>query len=249
MMPKVSVIIPTHNRAKYMEKAIKSVLNQTYKNYEIIVVDDGSTDKTEKIAKKYVKKHKRKVRYIYQKNKGPSAARNTGIGNAKGKYIAFLDSDDEFLPKKLKKQMSFVKRRPNCRFLYTWYYNSNKNGKIDRKRRTKRYGSKEALQYKLYTRQFTIRTSTVMIEKKVFKKTGLFNENYWYSQDWDMWLRIANYHRGYCIKEPLAKYRQHGSNRSSKGIKRYHKEIKKRTLKLYGWDNKTLKKMKKKHGG
>lgn len=247
-MPKISVIIPTHNRDKYIEKAIKSVLKQTYKNYEIIVVDDGSTDKTEKIVKRFVKKHPKKVRYIYQKNKGPSAARNTGIKKAKGKYIALLDSDDEFLPKKLKRQIAYIKKRPKCRFLYTWYYNSNKNGKIDSKRRTKRCRSREALQYKLYTRQFTIRTSTVLIEKKVFEKTGLFNENYWYSQDWDMWLRIANYHRGYCLQEPLAKYRQHDSNRSSKGVKRYHKEIKKSILKLSGWDNKKLQKLKKKHG-
>lgn len=247
-MPKVSVIIPTHNRDKYIGKAIRSVLRQTYKNYEIIVVDDGSTDDTRKKVKKYVKKHPNKIRYIYQDNKGPSAARNTGIRNAKGKYITFLDSDDEYLPKMLKKQISFMKRRPKCRFLYTWYYDTNSKGKIKRKRKTKKYRSKKGLQRGLYFRKLTIRTSTVMIEKKVFKKTGLFNEKYWYSQDWDMWLRIAKYHRGHCIKVPLAKYRQHDNNRSSRGIKRYHSEIKKNIMKLYGWSNKKLKKLEKKYG-
>lgn len=247
-MPKVSVIIPTHNREKYIERAVKSVLRQTYKDYELIVVDDGSTDKTKKIVKKYVKRHPKKVRYIYQDNRGPSAARNTGIRNAQGKYITFLDSDDEYLPKMLKRQISFIKKRPKCRFLYTWYYDTDKKGKIKRKRTTKRFRTKEALREGLFFRKLTIRTSTVMIQKKVFKKTGLFNENYWYSQDWDMWLRIAKYHRGYCIRKPLAKYRQHDNNRSSRGIKRYHPDIKRNILKLYDWDNKKLKKLQKKYG-
>lgn len=247
-MPKVSVIIPTYNRDKYLEKAIRSVLKQTYKNYELIVVDDGSTDKTKKIVKKYVKKYPKKVRYIYQDNRGPSAARNTGILNAKGKYITFLDSDDEYLPKMLKRQIAYMKKRPKCRFLYTWYYDISSNGKIKRKRKTKKFRTKKGLQRGLFFRKLTIRTSTVMIQKKVFKKTGLFNEKYWYSQDWDMWLRIAKYHRGHCLKEPLAKYRQHDSNRSSRGIKRYHPEIKRNIVKLYGWSEKKLKKLTKKYG-
>ena len=94
--PTVSVIIPTYNRAHLVGRAIKSVLNQTYRDFEIIVVDDGSTDNTKDIIKEFQKKDKR-IKYIpYEKNKGGSAARNTGIKAAKGEYIAFLDSDDEW---------------------------------------------------------------------------------------------------------------------------------------------------------
>lgn len=235
-MPRVSVVIPTYNRGRFIKNAIMSVLAQTYKDYEIIVVDDGSTDDTWKIVKKFGDK----VRYIYQKNRGPSAARNTGIKHANGKYIAFLDSDDRFLPKKLEKQMNFIKKNPNCRYLYTWYYNVNSKGKRTKLRKSMVFKKREYLQYALYIRKFMIRTSTLLVEKKVFEKTGLFNEKYWFSQDWDMWLRIAAYHRGYCIKEPLSEYWHHGNNRSSLRVKKYHPEIKKSIFKLYKWDEKKI---------
>ncbi len=96
-MPNVSVIIPTYNRALYVTKAIDSVLAQTYKDYEIIVVDDGSTDNTKNVLEPYLGR----INYMYQENAGVSAARNTGIKSAKGQWIAFLDSDDEWLPEKL----------------------------------------------------------------------------------------------------------------------------------------------------
>lgn len=242
-MPKVSVIIPTYNRGEFIGKAIDSVLKQTYTNYEIIVVDDGSTDDTRKVVKSYGKK----VRYIYQENKGPSAARNRGINAAKGEYVAFLDSDDQFLPHKLQIQMNFIKKHSKCRFLYSWYYNTNKKGKNTKLRKPLATKNREFLQHSLYRRKFTIRTSTVVIQKRIFNKVGKFNERYLYSQDWDMWLRIVHIYRGYCIKKPLAKYGLHDNNRSSKSVKTYHPEIKKNTLNLYGWSKKKLKKLDKQY--
>ena len=104
-MPKVSVIIPTFNYGKYIEKAIDSVLSQTYKDFEIIVVDDGSTDNTKEIIET---KYKDKVRYFYQENKGAPAARNRGIKESNGKYIGFLDADDFFLENKIEEQIKLV---------------------------------------------------------------------------------------------------------------------------------------------
>lgn len=105
-MPKVSIIIPTYNSAKYIHDAIESVLNQTYQDFEIIVMDDGSIDNTKKVLRSYIES--KKIRYFYQKNKGPSAARNKGIREAKGEYIAFLGADDIWHKKKLEKSINFM---------------------------------------------------------------------------------------------------------------------------------------------
>lgn len=240
----ISVVIPTFNRARFLKKTIDSALNQTIKNYEIIIVDDGSSDNTKQIVESYGDK----IKYIYQKNAGPSAARNTGIKHAKGTYIAFLDSDDEFLPRKLELQMKYLKAHPECRFLYSYYFNVDKKGNILKLREPKECRSKNELRFLLLTRRFTIRTSTVLVHRDVFDDSGYFNTNYSYSQDWDMWLRIIKNCEGHCLKIPLVKYRLHDSNRSSSSIKIYHPEIYRNTMKLYGWNGKKLKKLNKKYG-
>jgi glycosyltransferase involved in cell wall biosynthesis len=107
--PEISVIIPTYNRAACISNTIASVLSQTYKNYEIIVVDDGSADKTRESLEPYMDR----IRYIYQDNRGVSAARNAGILAASGNWVAFLDSDDEWLPTKLEKQYQLIKNNPS----------------------------------------------------------------------------------------------------------------------------------------
>jgi GT2 family glycosyltransferase len=237
-MVKVSVVIPTFNRENYIGRAIESVLNQTYSDYEILVVDDGSTDQT----KQKVLEYGDSVNYIYQENQGPSAARNKGIQLAQGEYIAFLDSDDCFLPRKLERQIAFINKHPDCKFQYSWY-NHIKVGKKSEKIRTALACiNLEHFQFSLYKRQFTIRTSTVLIAKECFTDELLFNEKYLYSQDWDMWLRLANYYYGYCIEEPLAEYySDHGDNRSSHKVRTYHPEIIESILELYGWDDQKLK--------
>jgi glycosyltransferase involved in cell wall biosynthesis len=243
MMPTLSVVIPTHNREKYLAQAINSVLRQSYRDYEIIVVDDGSTDKTAKL----VASLSPPVRYIYQENKGPSAARNTGIINADGRYIAFLDSDDKFLPEKLEVVMKHMAKHPECHFLHSYYYNINKKGKRTKLRRPLDCKDKDMLRYHLLRRRFTIRTSTVVVDRKCFDKVGLFNEDYPYSQDWDMWLRLAKYYKADCIKKPLVGYRIHKSNRSSLAVSKYRPKILQDALKSYHWDEKYLKKLDKKY--
>ena len=109
----VSVVIPTHNRADLLPRAIDSVLNQTYSNFEIIVVSDGSTDNTEEVVKSYSDKDSR-IRFIgYSPARGGNIARNTGIEAAKGEYVAFLDDDDEWMPEKLKKQIKVMESNPD----------------------------------------------------------------------------------------------------------------------------------------
>jgi len=109
LSPKVSIVVPTYNRADFLPKAIQSVLNQTYRDWEMIIVDDGSTDNTEEVVKGYKEE---RIRYIVHKyNLGLSAARNTGIKNSRGKYIALLDSDDEWFPEKISCQINIFQKR------------------------------------------------------------------------------------------------------------------------------------------
>lgn len=242
-MPQVSVIIPTYNRGSFISAAIESVLNQTYKDYEILVVDDGSTDNT----KANVARYGGPVRYIYQPNQGVSAARNKGIKHAIGTYISFLDSDDVFLPMKLEEQMNYIRNHPDCKFIYSWYYKTNANGDIKMLRKNVSCKNQEHLQYCLITRRLGIRTSTVLIHKECFEKAGLFNPNYWRSQDWDMWLRLAAHYSGACIETPLAKYVLHDSNVSYKGGG-FRSEIRNAAMKLYGWNQEKLDELAKCYG-
>ena len=106
--PKVSVIITTYNYGAFIADAIKSVLEQSFQDFEIIVVDDGSTDQTRQVLEPFVKQHQNRIRYFFQDNQGAASGRNKGIKEAKGEYIAFLDADDTFLPLKLEKQMKII---------------------------------------------------------------------------------------------------------------------------------------------
>ncbi len=113
-MPVVSVIIPTYNRADMLDEALRSVFAQTYKDFEVIVVDDGSTDHTRSVVDKYP----HRVRYVHQENQGHALAKNTGIAAADGGYIAFLDDDDTWLPRKLELQMDVLENNPDVDLVY-----------------------------------------------------------------------------------------------------------------------------------
>ncbi|HZG58237.1 glycosyltransferase, partial [Paenibacillus sp.] len=230
--PLFSVVIPTYNRERYIGRAIRSVLNQTCDDYELIVVDDGSTDRTRRIVKSFGPR----VRYLRQPNRGPSEARNAGIRAARGRFIAFLDSDDRFLPRKLEANKEYLEKHPECNFLYSWYYDVRGGRRTLRK--TKQYGDLDRFRYRLYRRSFTIRTSTVVIHRDCFKNVGLFHPEYRYSQDWDMWLRLAAYYRGFCQRQPLALYRRHP--RKPLPARERHRRIRATALANYGWDRATL---------
>jgi len=122
----ISIIIPTYNRSGLIIRSIKSALNQTYQNIEIIVVDDGSTDNTKEILTNYV--DKKKIRYFYQENQGPSAARNYAVKQSKGEYLAFLDSDDLWERKKLEKQLKYMRQHPKCSMVIAEGVGIDENG-------------------------------------------------------------------------------------------------------------------------
>jgi glycosyltransferase involved in cell wall biosynthesis len=210
-VPKVSVIIPTYNRAEYVTQAIDSVLAQTYEDCEIIVVDDGSTDKTREALEPYMDR----ITYIYQENAGVSAARNTGIKAAKGDWVAFLDSDDEWLPEKLAVQMRAVERHPqlvahmvnvNLTNYNDPYPNSFLHCKFP-------FEENEGIIDDPFIQHFKYRTIAmpvaIMCRKECAIKAGLFDESFVYGEDYDFVCRLALQGSwGYCWDELAMMYRR-----------------------------------------
>jgi len=210
--PTVSVIIPTYNRAHLIGKAIKSILNQTFQDFEIIVIDDGSTDNTEETVKNF---NNFKIRYIrHTNNRGVSVARNTGIRVSRGKYIALLDSDDEWLPEKLEKQIkTFKSESPEVGIVYSNVLHIDESGKNMHKL-TNPKKVEGHIYEDLLGGNYVGTSSTLLIKKECFNRVGLFDDLLKAENDWDMWIRIAKYYRFALIKIPLVKYRFH-SNRIS----------------------------------
>jgi glycosyltransferase involved in cell wall biosynthesis len=183
-MIKFSVVIPTYNRANIISKALESVFAQSYTNYEIIVVDDGSTDSTQQILKQYAGS----IKYYKQKNQGAASARNLGIEKSKGDYIAFLDSDDSWFPEKLKKVIDSIEIKPETGLFYSDFKRIDREGRLLKKENCKHIVGKGYPRILFYN---FIGTSTVVVKRECFNKCGLFDEQLFRAQDWDMWIRIS----------------------------------------------------------
>jgi glycosyltransferase involved in cell wall biosynthesis len=210
-MPKVSVIIGTYNAVKYIEETIRSVLNQIYQDFELIVVDDGSTDKTVDKVKSLLKPPHQ---IIQKKNGGEASARNEGLCAAKGEYISFLDHDDLFVPDKLEKQVEFLDLNKDYGMIYGKYaYILMQNEKNNWKNWD--FSSTKGISGDIFIKQLinnNIHIITTMVRKECFEKVGLFDETMNYACDSDMWVRLsADYKIGY-IDETLAYYRLHDTN-------------------------------------
>jgi len=197
----VSVILPTYNRAKTLERAINSVLTQTYSNLELIVIDDASTDNTEDIVKSF--KDNRVIYIKHTSNIGPAGARNTGIKRAVGRYIGFQDSDDEWMPDKLERQVKNLDSSPSgTGMVYTAFvrvFSNNERKYVPSQRKRKREGF---IHFELINGNF-IGMPTVLIKKECFDRIGLFDENLPSLEDWELFLRISKYFSISYIDEPL----------------------------------------------
>lgn len=194
--PEVSVILPTFNRAALVLEAVESVFRQTFQDYELIVVDDGSTDETRKIVAPYGNR----IRYFFQENRGVSAARNVGIGLAQGRWLAFLDSDDLWLPEKLERQRRFLSERPQALICQTGELWLRKGKRVNpRKKHRKFSGDLFAPSLKLCL----VSPSAVMIRKDLFEEVGLFDETMPACEDYDLWLRISARYPILLLDEPL----------------------------------------------
>lgn len=196
----VSVIIPTYNKAHLLGRAVQSVLNQTYQDFEVIVVDDCSSDNTERVVIGF---DDDRIRYIrHEENKGAAAARNTGIKAAEGEYIAFLDSDDEWLSEKLEKQVrAFADGSTDLGVVYTGvrFIAGNKIKYAPSSNIKKKEGYIHAV---LLETNF-IPLPAAIVKKECLEKVGMFDESLPRLQEWDLWIRISTHYHFKYISELL----------------------------------------------
>jgi glycosyltransferase involved in cell wall biosynthesis len=203
--PMVSVVITTYNRANLIARSIQSVLNQSYSDFEIIVVDDGSDDDTEAAVWRFTDEALRYIRL--EGNKGPGAARNMGIQKCRGRFIAFQDSDDEWLPEKLEKHMRIFKEHmPGVGFVYSDMRRILKDGTtIYHKSPTLVPGDLINPASQFYQVHMLGIQSTV-IKKECFEYVGYFDERFRCFEDLELFLRLSRHYDHYHIREPLVNY-------------------------------------------
>jgi hypothetical protein len=212
-LPRVSVVIPTYNRASYLIEAVESVLAQTYRDFEVIVIDDGSTDNTPEVASGFPPE----VKYFRQENQGQSASRNRGIKLAQGEYTIFLDSDDVLLENTLQKSVTFLDEHPEAGFCGGQFYTIDENGRPLRQKKPRgpratfiRAGKDEITHLLVGTGGMHL--STVLIRRSCFEEVGLFDTSLPMSEDWDMWIRLSKKFSVGHLAEPMAKIRFHSQN-------------------------------------
>ncbi len=195
-MPFFSIILPTYNRAGLLRRAVESVLEQTFRDFELIVVDDGSTDDTPQIMEEY----RLSLRYLRQENRGVSAARNLGIAHSSSPRVAFLDSDDYWLPGKLEAHRRFIDDHPSIRFHQTeeiWVRQGRRVNPM------KKHAKPEGDIFLPSLHLCLVSPSCVCMDRSLFDDFGLFDENLPACEDYDLWLRIAWKERAGLVPEPL----------------------------------------------
>lgn len=189
----VSVIIPCYNSQDTIKKTLHSVMIQTYRDFEIILVDDGSTDETQHEIEKFFDNKMIDYKYIYQENSGPSSARNNGVQNASGEYIAFLDSDDEWHPQKLEITINLFKKYSIDMVGHNCSLKNNFNVKYTAEK------IKKISFYQLLFKNFAV-TPSVVVRKNILMP---FNEDMKYAEDYELWLRMSLKNDIYYYEDPL----------------------------------------------
>ncbi|MCB8778663.1 glycosyltransferase [Planktothrix agardhii 1032] len=212
--PRVSVIIPAYNCDQYIEQCVKSVLEQTYTNYEVIVIDDGSQDQTQEILKPFFPV----IKYIYQDNQGAAKARNYGCEIAQGEFLAFLDGDDFFLPQKLAEQVAIFDTDSSIDFIQSGWCVVNQKGIVVSV--IKPWVHAPELNLETWVLHKCVRPSAMILRRKWWEKVGGFDHRYPPTEDLDFVLRLSLMGcKTVWFKEIHACYRQHDNNLMSGGLK------------------------------
>lgn len=219
----VSVVVPTYNYAHFLPAALDSVLAQTYRDWECIIVDDGSTDDTPAVADAYARRDSR-FRYIHQANRGLAGARNSGVRDARGEAIQFLDADDRLLPPKLKRHTAYLDSHPECDIVYgdVWFFRSETpdvltpslHGKLTRSILRRVHGNAEA--FRVLQHYNIMPVPAAIIRRRVFER-AIFDEEANAVEDYGFWIRCAalGFSFDFCEPdEPVAAVRSHGASMS-----------------------------------
>ncbi|MEB3339121.1 MAG: glycosyltransferase family A protein [Leptolyngbyaceae bacterium] len=202
-MPKVSIIIPAYNAMSYLPETVQSALRQTFTDFEILIINDGSTDGIVEWATQLTDP---RVKLVSQTNQGVSVARNTGIAQAQGEYIAFLDADDLWEPSKLAKQVQCLDQNPTVGLVNTWVVNIDEQNHPDNNVCTT-YGEGWIWQ-QMIQQNLILCGSVAMVRQRCFAAVGGFDPDLQSAEDWEMWIRIASRYPFALLKEPLVFYRQ-----------------------------------------
>jgi glycosyltransferase involved in cell wall biosynthesis len=214
-MARVSVIIPTYNYCHFLGEAIQSVLEQTFSDFELIVVDDGSTDNTKEVVDSFGDS---RIRYIYQENRGVSAARNTGIKVSSGEYVAFLDSDDMWLPENLELKVKVLDSRSDVALICSdaYVFNDDTSDILGRLWHDKKSADRVNLQRvskqplkEMLSRGGFIAPQLTVVRREVFTEVGYFDESLYVGEDWDMFIRIFLRFPIEVLDKPLVRMRKH----------------------------------------
>lgn len=231
--PLISVITPTYNRACFLSETINSVLDQNYSNVEHLIIDDGSTDNTRDVIRKFQKVGK--VRYFYQNNCGQNIARNLGLKKARGEFICFLDSDDKFLPGKLSRSICAFNMHHEVDVVYGDYIFIDKNGNELNEKNMRRY-SGNITEHLL--RDNCVSMNTTMVRANSIRRAGGFSPNIRVADDFDLWLRMSVTSKFFYLPERLSAYRLMKNQISSNKEKRF--ESNETTLKNFFQTNTKL---------
>lgn len=202
--PLISVIVPTFNRAELLNRAIGSVMAQSFKDFDLWIVDDGSTDNTKEVVLKLIGKYKEenKIHYLKTENKGVSSARNWGVEHSKGKWLAFLDSDDQWLKDKLEKQVDYTKENSDVPLVHGEEIWIRKGKRVNQKKIHKKCGGRI---FQKCVPLCLISPSAVMIRRDVFNQHGGFDEEFTVCEDYDLWLKLTSLYKVGFIETPIIK--------------------------------------------
>ena len=206
-MPTVEVVVPAYNAAKYLATALDSVIAQTFTDWRILLVDDGSTDGTAAIAAQYAERLGHRFRYIHQVNAGVSRARNTALQQAEGEFIAFLDSDDVWLPNRLSDTLKVFAKSEKIGLTYGFIHGIDSVGRIVQTYTTPNRHPEGRLATWLYRRELDMPCPSITVRKAALDKVGLFDETMRATEDRDLWLRIAVHYDIALVREIIAQYR------------------------------------------
>lgn len=221
--PKISVVMPVYNAFNYVEESIKSILNQTYTDFELIILNDKSTDNSLDILKKMAASDQRIILVDKETNSGPASLRNQGVEMSNGIYIAFMDADDISLPNRFEKQIQLLDNHPEIEVCGSWF---TLFGESIEDRQIEHYENHDDLKVH-FLNECYIGNPTVMCRKEVFK-SGQFDGSYFPMDDYELWARLIAKHHFYNIQESLLRYRWHKTNISSTkkvNLKEIHNKI------------------------